>query len=160
MKKIARNKLNAIFKKSGFLTIEKISRIFKIDFFIIIHTSTPKLCQRKPLQKGYTLLTKSLHFLMPSTPPLAQILNLRFLVICSFDLKLRFHRSSLYLETSYQRIFIQLPKIDKAISVAKIELFSKKAFIMNKIQRLVHCVPMNKNHRTTLSSKVWKEEQL
>lgn len=154
MKKIARNKLNAIFKKSGFLTFEKISMIFKIDFSIIYNTYTPNLGQRNFLQNRYTFLSISLHFLIPSAVPLTQRLELRFLAICSFDLKLRFYRASLYLETSYQRTFIQTYFFSKAISVAKLLQFAQKAVIMNKNQRLVHCVSMNKNQRFTLQGEV------
>lgn len=135
MKKIARNKLNAIFKKSGFLTSEKISMIFKIDFLTIIHTLTPKLVQPIISENRYTFISISLHFSYPSTPPLLQSLELRFLAICSFDHKLRFQRALLYLKTSYQRTFIQIYKRAKAIYVAKHLQFAQKAVIMNKNHR-------------------------
>lgn len=147
MKKIARNKLNAIFKKSGFLTIEKISRIFKTDFLTIIHTLTPKFVQHFCSENRYTFLSISLHFPYHLSPSLNTLNEQQFLAKRSFVHKLRFHRALLYRETSYPLSFIQLSKIDKAISVAKHLQFAQKAVIMNKNQRLVHCVPMNKNHR-------------
>lgn len=155
MKKIARNKLNAIFKKSGFLTLEKISMIFKDDFFIIYNTYTPNLGQHNLLRNHYTFLSISLHFSYLSVPPLSTLNEQVFLEYCSFELKLRFLFNYLYRETSYQRTFIQLPKIDKSISIAKSLQFAQKAVIMNKNQRFtLQGETMNKNHRTT------KEEQL
>lgn len=136
MKKIARNKLNAIFKKSGFLTIEKIMLNFKDCFFIIYNTTSPFDVSAIISENRYTFLSISLHFHYHSTPPLSILNEQLYLAICSFDHKLRFQRSSLYRETSYQRSVIQLPKIDKAISVTKHLQFAQKAFIMNKNPRL------------------------
>ena len=99
MKKIARNKLNAKSQKIQGPVFLKILLIFKIDFFIIYNTLTPKLGQRKLLRKEYTFISISLHFYYPSVVPLIQMLNFRFLAIWSFDFKLRFHRASLYRET-------------------------------------------------------------
>ena len=90
MKKIARNKLNAKSQKIQGPVFLKILLIFKIDFFIIIHTLTPKSGQRKSLRNRYTFISISLHFLMPSVVPFIQNLELKVLVICSFELKLRF----------------------------------------------------------------------
>ena len=136
MKKIARNKLNAIFKKSGFLTIEKISKIFKTDFFIIIHTSAPFDVSAIISENRYTFLSISLHFHYHSTPPLSILNEQRFLVNRSFDHKLRFQRALLYREISYQRTFIQIYKRAIAISVAKHLQFAQKAVIRNKNPRL------------------------
>lgn len=90
MKKIARNKLNAKSQKIQGPVFLKISKIFKIDFLSIIHTSASFFFQRKSLQNRYTFISISLHFYYPSALPFIQMLNIRFLAICSFELKLRF----------------------------------------------------------------------
>lgn len=143
MKKEARYKLNAKSQKSGFLTTAKISRIFKIDFFIIYHTSASFFFQHFCSVNHYTFIAFLVHFdSIPGTP--LSILNEQlFLAYCSFDLKLRFQRSLLYLETSYHLTFIQTYLFPQAISVTKHLHFLKKAFIINKNHRLIHYVSMN-----------------
>lgn len=135
MKKEARYKLNAKSQKSGFLTTAKISRIFKTDFLTIYHTSALFFFQHFCSKKDYTFITKSVHFHYHLSPPLSILNEQLFLAICSFDLKLRFYRSLLYLETIAHLHFIQTYKCRQAIYVTKIELFSKKAFIINKNHR-------------------------
>lgn len=136
MKKEARYKLNAKSQKSGFLTTVKISRIFKIDFFIIYHTSASFFFHPKISVNRYTFIAFLVHFdSIPGTP--LSILNEQlFLAKRSFDLKLRFQRSLLYRKTIAHLHFIQTYKCRQAISVTKIELFSKKAFIINKNHRI------------------------
>ena len=143
MKKEARYKLNAKSQKSGFLTTAKISRIFKTDFLTIYHTSASFFFHPKASEYRYTFIAFLVHFdSIPGTP--LSILNEQvFLAKCSFDHKLRFPRSLLYRETLYQRTFIQIYKYVKAIYVAKHLHFLKKAFIMNKNHRLIHCVTVN-----------------
>lgn len=135
MKKEARYKLNAKSQKSGFLTTAKISRIFKTDFLTIYHTSASFFFHPKASVNRYTFLSISVHFHYHLSPPLSILNEQLFLAKCSFDHKLRFPRSLLYLETSYHLTFIQTYQFAQAISVTKIELFSKKAFIMNSILR-------------------------
>ena len=138
MKKEARYKLNAKSQKSGFLTTAKISRIFKTDFLTIYHTSASFLCHSKFSVNRYTFLSISVHFHYHLSPPLSILNEQLFLAKCSFDLKLRFPRSLLYLETSYQRTFIQIYKYVKAIYITKHLHFIKKAFIMNSILRFIN----------------------
>ena len=137
MKKEARYKLNAKSQKSGFLTTAKISRIFKTDFFIIYHTSASFFFQSKISAFSYTFISISVHFHYHLPPPLSILNEQLYRAICSFVLDLRFKRSLLYLEASYHLTFIQTNQFGKAISVTKIELFTKKSFIMNKNHRTI-----------------------
>ena len=137
MKKEARYKLNAKSQKSGFLTTAEISRIFKTDFFIIYHTSASFFFQLKISAFRYTFIAKSVHFHYYLSPPLSILNEQLYLAKRSFDLKLRFPRSLLYLETSYHLTFIQTNQFGKAISVTKHLHFVKKAVIMNKNHRTI-----------------------
>lgn len=137
MKKEARYKLNAKSQKSEFLTIEKISMIFKTDFFIIYHTSASFFFQHFCSEKDYTFISISVHFHYHSTPPLSILNEQLYLEHCSFDLELRFQRSSLYRKTIAHLHFIQTYHYAQAISVTKHLHFLNKAFIMNKNHRLI-----------------------
>lgn len=137
MKKEARYKLNAKSQKSEFLTTAKISRIFKTDFFIIYHTSASFFCHQKSSANRYTLLTKSVHFHYYVSPPLSILNEQLFIAKFSFELKLRFQRSSLYRKTIAHLHFIQHYRYVKAISVTKHLHFAQKAVIMNKNHRFI-----------------------
>lgn len=136
MKKEARYKLNAKSQKSGFFEVGKISRIFKIDFLTIYHTSASFFCPHFCSAFRYTFIAKSVHFHYHLSPPLSILNEQVFSAKRSFVLDLRFQRSLLYLEVIAKLHFIQTYKYAQAISVTKIELFLEKAVIMNKNQRL------------------------
>ena len=136
MKKEARYKLNAKSQKSGFFEVGKISRILKTDFLTIYHTSASFFFHPKISAFRYTFLSISVHFHYHSAPPLSILNEQMYLAICSFELKLRFYRSLLYLEVIAKLHFIQTNQFEQAISVTKIELFLEKGIIMNKNHRL------------------------
>lgn len=139
MKKEARYKLNAKPQKSEFLTTAKTSRIFKADFLSIYHTSASFFFHSKASAFSYTFLSISVHFHYYVSPPLSILNEQFFIAICSFELDLRFQRSSLYLEVIAHLTFIQTYLIAQAIYVTKHLHFTKKAFIMNKIRKIHYC---------------------